>query len=68
MEPFGVHPDLQEDILDNYTVSASETEQSKQASKTEKKKILLAVRPFQAKTKPSQILIAISIIYQDRDL
>lgn len=38
MEPFGVHPDLQEDILDNYTVSASETEQSKQASKTEKKK------------------------------
>lgn len=37
MEPLGVHWDLQEDILDNYTVSASETEQSKQASKTEKK-------------------------------
>lgn len=36
MDPLGVHLDLQEDFLGNYTVSVSETEQSKQAPKKKK--------------------------------
>lgn len=48
-----VHSYPQYDILDNYTVSVSETEQSKQTPKTEKKKtnIFFVVRPFQSKNK-----------------
>lgn len=57
MEPFGVHRDLQEDILDNYTVSASETEQSKQASKTEKKKSFLQSGHSSLKQNPPKFLL-----------
>lgn len=56
MESFGVYLDLQEDTLNNYTVSVSEIEQSKQVPKTEKKNHW----PFQTK-KNSQILITINI-------
>lgn len=56
MESFGVYLDLQEDTLNNYTVSVFEIEQSKQVPKTEKKKSLAI--PDQ---KNSQILITINI-------
>ena len=44
MESFGVYLDLQEDTLNNYTVSVSEIEQSKQVPK-QRKKIIGHSRP-----------------------
>lgn len=47
MESFGVYLDLQEDTLNDYTVSVSEIEQSKQVPKTE----TINPWPFQTKKK-----------------
>ena len=56
MESFGVYLDLQEDTLNDYTVSVSEIEQSKQVPKTE------TINPWPVQTKKnSQILITINI-------
>lgn len=49
MESFGVYLDLQEDTLNDYTVSVSEIEQSKQVPKNREKNPW----PFQTKKFPN---------------